>query len=220
MLLEKPKVVIFDWDNTLVDTTPHIESAIRQMLDMYNHRHEEASLINDFHRSGRDVLPEIFGDQWETMHDVYLDLYAQESSNNPVTVMKGGKNILDNLKSQAILLGIVSNKTGDLLRQEVTSLGWDDYFFTVVGSGDTAYDKPSPSVIEYALQNQQAYSKQHIWFIGDSMVDIACANDFGCTSVLYKGDKRKQYRHQPSLCVDSHLELSVLIDQHGAKNSA
>ena len=56
--------------------------------------------------------------------------------------LPGRGKLLQSLTTAGIYLGVVSNKTGGLLRREVEALGWSALFGGVVGAGDAALDKP------------------------------------------------------------------------------
>ncbi len=64
--LTPPKAVIFDWDNTLVDTWPLIHHALNTTFARYGQ--PQWTLDETKQRvkhSLRDSFPAIFGEQWE-----------------------------------------------------------------------------------------------------------------------------------------------------------
>lgn len=85
-------------------------------------------------------------------------------------------------------LSIVSNKRGDYLRREAAHLGWTGYFRALVGAGDAPRDKPASEAVELALSGGPARdgARRHVWFIGDSEIDLLCALNSGCYSVLLR----------------------------------
>ena len=94
-----------------------------------------------------------------------------------------GGNAAD-LAGQGIFLGIVSNKTGELLRREVARLGWSGYFGSIVGAGDAPADKPACEPVHLALASSGVPAGAEVWFVGDTAVDIECARNSGCVGVL------------------------------------
>ena len=48
--------------------------------------------------------------------------------------------------------GVVSNKDGEFVREEVRHLGWAPLLPVVIGAGDAAADKPDPDPILLALE--------------------------------------------------------------------
>jgi phosphoglycolate phosphatase len=83
---------------------------------------------------------------------------------------------------------MVSNKEGNTLRKEIKEMGWDIYFECMIGSMDAIKDKPNPEPVYMALEKMNLQKGNHIWFVGDTTVDIECAHSSGCTPILY-GDK-------------------------------
>jgi phosphoglycolate phosphatase len=88
------------------------------------------------------------------------------------------------LRDEGIYLGIVSNKTGELLRREVAGLGWLPFFGSVVGAGDAPIDKPAREPVHLALAPSGVAPGEEVWFVGDTAVDMECASNSGCVAVL------------------------------------
>ena len=72
VLKTKPQGIIFDWDNTLVDTWPIIHDALNTTFRAFDK--PEWTLTETKARvrhSLRDSFPPIFGDKWEQAGDVF-----------------------------------------------------------------------------------------------------------------------------------------------------
>ena len=97
--------------------------------------------------------------------------------------------LLEGLAARGVPMGLVSNKTGALLRREVAALGWEPYFFAQVGAGDAARDKPAPEAVALALSGVPGgplAPGPAVWFVGDTPTDMACAHASGCAPVLLR----------------------------------
>ena len=95
-------------------------------------------------------------------------------------------NLIKQIQQQEILQFLVSNKIGATLRLEANKLGIDDYFFAIIGAGDAYYDKPDPAPLQLALLGSDLDIKQdEIWFVGDTIADVECAYNAGCTPIVY-----------------------------------
>src|SRR6202043_3230987 len=92
--------------------------------------------------------------------------------------------MLRSLAGQGIFLGVVSNKTGPLLRREVARLGWAGVFGSGIGGGDAAADKPACEPVHLALTPSGIPAGEEVWFVGDTAVDMECAHNSGCIPVL------------------------------------
>ena len=64
-------------------------------------------------------------------------------------------------------------------------MGWDKYFSKVIGSDDAAKDKPFREPVDLAFAGSVHRPGQHVWFVGDSDIDLECAQNTGCTAILY-----------------------------------
>ena len=175
MNLLKPKAIIFDWDNTLVDSWTVIFDALNFTLESFGK--EPWSIIEiktRVRKSLRDSFPDLFGEEWEKAADVFYERFDEIhiSSLKPI---EGAQMMLDGMLEQEIFMGVVSNKRGDYLRKEVWHLGWDKYFSSLVGATDTMNDKPSPEPVALALSDCPHKSGAHIWFVGDADIDMECA---------------------------------------------
>ena len=74
-----PKAIIFDWDNTLVNTWPLIDYAMNKMLKKMGHKKwNEEELRSRTHLSMRDYFPELFGDRWREAGKIYVDTYHKK----------------------------------------------------------------------------------------------------------------------------------------------
>ena len=73
-----PRAVLFDWDNTLVDTWPVIHDAMNATLAAMGHALwtiEETQVY--VRRSMREAFPEMFGDCWEEAKQVFYDRFDE-----------------------------------------------------------------------------------------------------------------------------------------------
>jgi len=183
--LSLPKAVIFDWDNTLVDSWGAIGAAInhtRQHFGMPVWSHEE--VVANCTRSARDIFADWFGAEWKKAYQVYYEGFDHIRRSRMIDTKDGAHDLLLWLKARAIPAFIVSNKRGDYLRQEVERLQWQDLFIGVAGATDAQYDKPHRAHVDFALKGSDVKTEPAVWFVGDSETDILCAHNADCTSVL------------------------------------
>lgn len=179
-----PKAVLFDWDNTLVDTWRVVFDALnaaRCAVDRIPFSVEE--FWERPHRSMRDTAIELFGDHIEKGERVFYEM-IDKFHLEKIRVLEGAEALLNDLKKQNIYVGIVSNKDGHHLRKEVAHLGWNPHFRRVIGARDTKEDKPSPIPVLAALGDSTILPSHDVWFVGDSIVDVHCAQVSGCVPIV------------------------------------
>ncbi len=213
MSLPKPEVILFDWDNTLVDTWPMIHTALN--MTMRHMEHPEWSfekVKSNVTKSMRDSFPELFKERWEEAAEHFQHSYRATHLENLKELVGAERMLAEAAKVAKV--GLVSNKRGDSLRKELAHLGWEKYVVTAVGSGDAAHDKPACDPVWMALEAMDAPRDAALWFVGDTVVDIECAKNIGATAVLY-GDHATEgslFEGFPFHAqVRNHEEMTALI---------
>lgn len=180
-----PKAIIFDWDNTLVNTWPAITVALNKARATYGLETwgmEEARVKSA--RALRVSFPEWFGDDWEAAREIFYDCYNAEHVGRLVA-MDGAESLLKFTCEKNIPALIVSTKKNILLNEEVDHMGWRHFFKSIIGSMDAPFDKPNRAPVDMALdQAGLAIDNKNIWFLGDTHADVECALRSGCRTVL------------------------------------
>ena len=117
-----PSILLYDWDNTLVDGWAGITAALNAVFDAFAMPHWTVADTRARVRvSLRDSFPVMFGADWERARDIfYATLEAQHLHH--VAPMPGAAEAL--AAGAAWPQGVVSNKAGKFLRAEVAHLGW------------------------------------------------------------------------------------------------
>ncbi len=219
--LSKPRAVIFDWDNTLVNTWSLIHLAINHTMEnMGKQQWSEEETKDRVRNSMRESFPAIFGDDWQKAGKIYQDRYHSFNLEK-LKFLPSALDLIDKLHQNKVLLIVISNKFGATLRKEAKHLGIDSKFFSIIGSMDATADKPSKEPVELALLASAINPNlDHIWFIGDSIVDLECAYNSNCYPIIY-GDGATidqeillQGKNQEGAIamIDDYQELIKIID--------
>lgn len=188
IILPKPRAIIFDWDNTLVNTWPIIHDALNNTfveygLPLWSFEQTKARV----RKSMRDSFPEIFGENWQKAGAAYQAHYRSSHLNKLEALPQAG-DVIEKVKKLGLYSVIVSNKRGENLRKEVAHIGWSNLFDNITGADDAARDKPFVDPVNLALADSGFASGSDVWFIGDSEIDLECAKNAGCTAILYGDD--------------------------------
>lgn len=188
--LPKPKAIIFDWDNTLVDTWPLIQNAIDETMVAMGLRPWGLEKVRDnVHKSMRESFPEIFGSDWQKAGEIYKNAY-RSTHLEKIQLLPNALQLINQLKKSRILQFVVSNKIGVTLRKEVLKLGVEKEFFSLVGAGDASFDKPSKDPIDLALMGSGLNpQKDEIWLVGDTIADVECAYNSSCRAIVFGDEK-------------------------------
>ena len=197
----RPHAVLFDWDNTLVDSWDVIHEALNRTLIRYGLNAWSADEVRGrVRKSMRESFPELFGDRWEEAGEFFLAAFADVHLER-LSPLRGAEDLLRTLRSLGIPAAIVSNKTGGLLREEVTHLGWDGLFIRAIGASDAERDKPAVEPVVAALEPCGIDPGPSVWFVGDTDVDLECAANAGCAGVLVRAEppNRSEFDEYPPL---------------------
>ncbi len=185
------KAILFDLDGTLLDTLGDLTYALNLVLQKRGYktrtREEVKSFVGDGaamlmkrampHGTGENELEEATSEDKR----LYLENMLREC-----TPYEGICELLENLRAKGMKIGVVSNKYYESAEKLCS------HFFkeldVVVGENEAAglKPKPSPDMINLALM-QLGVSPSECVFVGDSDVDVICADNAGlkCISVTW-----------------------------------
>ena len=181
-----PRMVLFDWDNTLVDTWPVITDCYNAVFDAFGQAHWSIEEVKArAHGSLRDYFPMLFGERWREAADIFFATFHRIHLER-LTPCPGAVDLIGFLRERQVPLGVVSNKVGANLRVEAAHLGWSGHFHRIVGATDAVRDKPAPDPVYMALEGAGVATGAAVWLVGDTRVDLVCAHAAGCIPVLLR----------------------------------
>lgn len=177
--LKPLKYVIFDWDNTLVESRTCLVAVVNQVLAEYKMPNWDiVKNRRDPDLSFGDNFPQIFGPQLaEEAYERYAQIYATQAP-SMVTTFPGVISVLEFFRRRNIPLLIVSNKDRRLLEMELPLLFKPEWFSRIICGHEAPRDKPYPDQLLYALDGwlkPQQITPQNVWMVGDSRQDNLCA---------------------------------------------
>lgn len=173
------RYVLFDWDNTLVESRTVLVKVVNQVLAEYSlPAWDDVKKYRNKDLSFRDNFPNIFGK--ERAVDAYKRYAALYCEQVPALIKTFPCVIeaLDFFRCRQIPMIIVSNKDRRLLERELPILFNPDWFLRVVCGHEAARDKPFPEQIFYALDGllePEEITPQKVMMVGDSSQDSRCA---------------------------------------------
>lgn len=197
----KPKVIVFDWDGTLVDMYGQCYEAFRRTYEamgipeqMFDH--EKGHRI--IGRPDNTNFPELFGDRADEARALYIQAHkdlAKAYEGLPPPLIDGAEEFVGRLRAlkekHGIHTVIATNKPGQLVRDELKLLGWDDAFDRVVGADDVASGNCKPhrdAMLEVLKTAPRGTRMKNILHIGDTETDMRFARNCDCKLAIV-GDK-------------------------------
>ncbi len=187
--IPRPQALLFDWDNTLVDTWSTIHHALTVTFEAMGERpwtlDETRAKVR---QSAREAFPALFGTRAEEATRLFYEAFERDHLAH-LRERSGAGAMLTELSNRSELtLAVVSNKSGRFLRIEAQELGWTDHFHRLVGATDAPRDKPARDPIDLALGESGCAAGPGVWFVGDTDVDLLCAVNAGCTPILIRDE--------------------------------
>ena len=214
--MKVPSAILFDWDNTLVDSWVSIGAALNRTLVYMGHDPwSEEEIRTRVAKSLRDSFPALFAERWEEARTYYYDSFAAIHLTH-LKPLPMAPNILERLHKAGIPMGVVSNKSGPFIRKEVAHLGWAPYFRHLAGAGDASADKPSPEPVRQVLAVIGVPAGRDVWFVGDAPIDMECAANAGLTGLLVRHDEMVDEgfkTHKPERSFQSWDAFAAFLDE-------
>lgn len=214
--MTSPVALVFDWDNTLVDSWVCIQEAYNRTFRHFGLPEwtMEETQVN-VAKSLRDSFPELFGDRWLEAMDVFYRSF-EDIHLSHLRPLAGADDMLRELAGRGLFLAVVSNKRGAFLRKEAEVLGWSGLFGALVGATDADADKPAAAPVMLALRPSGLSPGPDVWFVGDAPIDMHCATNAGCLPVLmrpYPPRPGEFDTHPPVYTLENCRSLVTLVNE-------
>lgn len=177
------KAVFWDLDDTVLDTLSGRADALSATYqDFFGERPDARELWRMHLGVTIEALARtLMGDEWPRFVERYRTRYY--ASEEPLAPYPGVVETLDALKSDGLVLAIVTSKISWGARGELERAGLLDYFATVVGWDDCARPKPAPDPLLVAMERTGQNLPAQIAYVGDVPTDVQAARAAGCHAI-------------------------------------
>jgi pyrophosphatase PpaX len=200
------RVVLFDWDGTLVDSyaADHLAylEMFRAMGIAWDAKKFERHYSPDWHQVYRAAgLPQ---DKWTEADRLWRFAYSREKP----LLLPGALEVLQLLRRD-FCLAIVTGGSRARVRKQIRSFELAEHFSTCVCVEDASHRKPHPAPLELALKHLRASPEEAI-YIGDAPEDIEMAKRAGVRSIGVLGQFTTEKRvrgAKPNLLLRSIADL-------------
>ncbi len=219
------RAVLFDFDGTLADTAPDLGHALNLQLERYARAPVALERSRPLaSRGARGMLDVGFGitpehTQYEALRDEFLDIYEANLC-RATALFDGMHELLQQLETQGLPWGIVTNKSSRFTTPLLAQLGLNERVACVMCGDSAARLKPHPDTLLLAAEAMRLPST-HCVYVGDDLRDAQAARAAGMRFVAARygylgvgGDPRDW---QADHIIDAPLELQAYLE--GARGS-
>ncbi|ERL56499.1 phosphoglycolate phosphatase [Psychrobacter aquaticus] len=220
MTLDNKKLLIFDFDGTLIDSVPDLADAANIMLSQLGKPTYPIDTIQEWVGNGARMLveralsgnveidPNLLDTEVEAAERLFFDAYAAHDTSKTAAypdVDDGLKQLTD----AGFTLALVTNKPIRFVPDILASLGWTSYFAMVLGGDSLPVKKPDPTPLLHVCKTLKFDSLQTL-MIGDSINDIQAGKraNIDTVGLSYGYNYGKDIREsQPNQAFDNFKEL-------------
>lgn len=205
--LRKINALLFDWDGTLVDSAQLGLRAFQQSFNAlgvpFDHEVYQAVYSPNWYSIYEAMaLPK---EKWQLADDLWVQHYGEQTAQ----LVPGAQQTIKDLKQKGYRLGVVSSGSECRVARELSQLGMESFFETIVCNEQMENKKPHPEGLETAMRSLGCASDATC-YVGDSPEDI----EMGKRAKVFTVGVRSEYptswklkSHKPDILIESLSEL-------------
>ncbi len=211
------KLIIFDLDGTLLNTIEDLTDSVNFALDKFSMPKRTISEVRSFVGNGiakliERAVPKNTNKEVENnVYKIFKEHYTN-NCNNKTRPYDGILKLLENLKQNKILTGIVSNKNNEAVKK-LSDIYFSGVIDEIRGFVEGSKTKPNPDSVNFII-NKFNIDKKDCLYVGDSDVDYYTAKnaEIDCIIVSW-GFKDRDFLEKLDnvIIVDSIKELQEKI---------
>jgi phosphoglycolate phosphatase len=207
---KKYKLVIFDWDGTIMNSVTKIVNCVRSSALALALEPPTDEAISSIIGLSLEKAMAVLFPRHQSQHQALILLYKRnyQTDSTPTPLFCGVEPTLQALKQQGTLLAIATGKGRNGLERVLQSTGIGHYF-SATRTSDEALSKPSPDML-YQLLEELAISVDEALMIGDTEIDMAMAKTAGMDRIgftLGVHSAEQLAKYDPIATVDSYSAL-------------
>lgn len=213
------KLVVFDWDGTLMDSeTQIVHSMFGAIADMELEARSADQCRNIIGLGLREAIDMLYPGRDDAFLQAFVECYRKHwfGIAHHSELFPGARETLQLLKEAGFELAVATGKGRAGLDKVLVSTGLDTTF-SVTRCSDETRSKPDPQMLEQILEHL-GIEPQHALMVGDTEYDLHMARQAGVhpIAVSYGVHGRERLmQYQPLVCLDNVSELIDWLAEQG-----
>ena len=206
------KLIVFDWDGTLMDSEARIVACIRAAFRDLGERPPDRRAARNVIGLGLDeAMAELWPEAEETQRGRVVDRYRHHflgRNETPSTLFPGAQELVDWLSNQDYLLAVATGKSRRGLESALEGTGLADRFHAT-RCADETFSKPHPEML-LQIMGELGVDRADTLMVGDTEYDMQMANNAGtrALAVCYGVHERERLLEQRPLdCLETLPEM-------------
>lgn len=223
MNFKEKKLIIFDFDGTLINSIPDLTMAINKMLSHYNLQPLALEQVTPFvgngakplvQRSiessmqGKEVSEVFLGEAFQIYFEAYQEVICDKTYIYP-----GVLETLNYLQKKDYKMAICTNKPYGFIEPILDKLSIKSFFDCWIGEDSLSQKKPNAAPLLH-LSKEMKIDVENCIMVGDSKNDILAAQNAAMDSigVSYGYNYNENIAdYQPTVVVDNFSDLQDLF---------
>ncbi len=207
------KMIIFDWDGTLMDSLSRIVSCMQAAGNDFGLPALTESEVHEIIGLGlgeaiSELYPQLVPDEIQQFRERYAHHYLRQDQ-APSQFYDGIVPMLDNLRERPTLLSVATGKSRKGLDRVMNAVSSGHYFHSSRCADETE-SKPSPRMVLELLELHGIAPEEAV-VVGDTEFDMAMAQSAGVDRLGVGWGAHRLHRlekYQPQGCFETVKDLS------------
>ena len=213
------RLIVFDWDGTLMDSEAKIVASLRTAgKDLGLAPLDDRTLRNVIGLGLKEAIATLYPFNTVDTHLAFADRYRHHflaGDGEASVFFEGALELVRDLHRRGLLLGVATGKGRRGLDRVLAEHNCGD-FFHATRCADETFSKPHPQML-VEIMDELDVSPAQTLMIGDTEYDLQMANNAGVSAigVSYGVHERERLlQHRPLACLDNINELATWLNRY------
>jgi phosphoglycolate phosphatase len=210
MMPARIKLIVFDWDGTLMDSEAQIVACLHAAIAGLGVAPMGDDTVKNVIGLGlREAIDTLVPGRDDCFHQAFVDAYRAHWFQSESSVLfEGAREVLDTIRESDFLLGVATGKARKGLDRVLNDTGLSTYFHAT-RCADEAPSKPHPQMLLDLMAALDVLPEETI-MVGDTEYDMEMATNAGAAKVavrsgVHSGERLN--RHAPLVCLDRVADM-------------